>query len=247
MQAARAQGFTFLSRSNKDIMIDVFGRQETHELLETIEFDSARKRMSVITRDPEGNVQMFTKGADAMIFARLAEGQSSETCERHLHDFAVEGLHTLCLAYAELSDEWFEEWHRRYRMASADINNREEAMAGVADEIERDLTLLGATAIEDKLQDGVPETLRKLEQAGVKIWVLTWDKQETAINIGLSCGAIDEGIDVVLINENNLEDTGAQIDRELGRWSAMKSDKNLKRKFGLVIDGQTLHYALEAT
>lgn len=245
VQAARVQGFTFLSRSNKDVVIDVFGRQEVYELLETIEFDSTRKRMSVITRDSEGRVHIFTKGADAIIFARLAPDQSPFVTEQHLHDFAVEGLRTLCLAYALLDNDWFEDWHRRYRLASSEIHKREEAMAVVADEIERDLILLGATAIEDKLQDGVPDTLRKLEQAGVKIWVLTGDKQETAINIGLSCGAIDEGMDVVIINEDNLEDTAAQIDRALGRWSAMLSDPSMERKLGLVIDGQTLHYALE--
>lgn len=245
VQAARAQGYTFLSRSNRDVVIDVFGKQEVHELLETLEFDSTRKRMSVITRDPKKNVHIYTKGADAMIFARLAPDQSPVVTEQHLHDFAVEGLRTLCLAYARLDNEWFEEWHRRYRAASSEIHNREEAMAIVADEVERDLVLLGATAIEDKLQDGVPETLRQLEQAGVKIWVLTGDKQETAINIGLSCGAIDEGMDVVIINEDNLEDTAAQIDRALGRWSAMLSDPSIERKLGLVIDGQTLHYALE--
>lgn len=245
VQAAKAQGYTFLSRSNKDVVIDVFGRQEVHELLETLEFDSTRKRMSVITRDPEGHVHIYTKGADAIIFSRLAPHQSSIITEQHLHDFAVEGLRTLCLAYAPLDDDWFDDWHRRYRAANSVIQDREAAMAAVADEIERNLILLGATAIEDKLQDGVPETLRKLEQAGVKIWVLTGDKQETAINIGLSCGAIDEGMDVVIINEDNLEDTAAQIDRALGRWSAMRSDPAIERKLGLVIDGQTLHYAME--
>lgn len=249
VQAARAQGYTFLSRSNKDVVIDVFGQQEVHELLETIEFDSTRKRMSVITRDPHGTVHIYTKGADAIIFARLAPGQSFQTTEQHLHDFAVEGLRTLCLAHAVLDEDWFEDWHRRYRAASSELHNREESMAKVADEVERNLVLLGATAIEDKLQDGVPDTLRKLEKAGVKIWVLTGDKQETAINIGLSCGAIDDGMDVVIINEDNLEDAAAQIDRALGRWSAMRAmiDSSAGKKFGLVIDGQTLHYALAHT
>lgn len=245
VQAARVQGYTFLSRSNKDVIIDVFGKQEVHQLLETIEFDSTRKRMSVITRDPDGKLHIFTKGADAMIFNRLASDQSPLVTEQHLHDFAVEGLRTLCLAYAPLDDEWFHNWHRRYREASSKIHNREDALAAIAEEIETNLILLGATAIEDKLQDGVPETLRKLEQAGVKIWILTGDKQETAINIGLSCGAIDEGMDVVIINEDNLEDTAAQIDRALGRWSAMLASPGMEKKFGLVIDGQTLHYALE--
>ncbi|KAI0559466.1 Cation transport ATPase (P-type) [Gracilaria domingensis] len=248
VQAARAQGFTYLSRSNRDTVVDVFGRAETHTLLETIEFDSTRKRMSVITRDPQGQVRIYTKGADAIIFERLASGQQEayETTERHLHEFAVEGLRTLCLAYANLDDDWFEDWHHRYRIAASEMNDREGAMARVADEVERNLTLLGATAIEDKLQEGVPDTLRKLERAGVKVWVLTGDKQETAINIGLSCGAIDEGMDVVIINEDNLEDTAAQLDRALGRWGALvQSDRSMEKKLGMVIDGQTLHYALE--
>lgn len=248
VSAAREQGFTYISRSNRHTVIDVFGRQENHELLETIEFDSTRKRMSVISRDPDGKVRIYTKGADAIIFARLAPEQSADATEQHLHEFAVEGLRTLCLAYADLDDLWFEDWHRRYKRAASELTNREEAVAAVTDEIERGLTLIGATAIEDKLQEGVPETLKKLEQAGVKIWVLTGDKQETAINIGLSCGAIDEGMDVVIINEDNLEDTAAQIDRALGRWSAMRamrSETSAERKLGLVIDGQTLHYALE--
>ncbi|PXF43518.1 putative phospholipid-transporting ATPase 7 [Gracilariopsis chorda] len=248
VQAARAQGFTFLSRSNKDLVVEVFGKQETYQLLEVIEFDSTRKRMSVITRDPDGQVRIFTKGADAIIFDRLAPGQQEayESTELHLHEFAVEGLRTLCLAYADLDDDWFDEWRHRYRVAASELTNRDEAMAKVADEVETNLTLIGATAIEDKLQDGVPDTLQKLEQAGIKIWVLTGDKQETAINIGLSCGAIDEGMDVVIVNEDNLEDTAAQLDRALGRWGAMvQSDRSMEKKFGIVIDGQTLHYALE--
>lgn len=245
VNAARRQGYTYISRSNRDTVIDVFGKPESHILLETIEFDSTRKRMSIITRSPDGQVRIYTKGADAIIFARLAPGQSSEVTEQHLHEFAVEGLRTLCLAYANLSNDWFEDWHRRYRLANSEINDRETAVAAVVDEIECNLTLLGATAIEDKLQEGVPETLRRLEQAGVKVWVLTGDKQETAINIGLSCGAIDEGMDVVIINEDNVEDTAAQVDRALGRWSAMRTDPSIERKLGLVIDGQTLHYALE--
>lgn len=246
VNAARIQGFTYLSRSNRDTTVDVFGRTETHDLLETIEFDSTRKRMSVITRDPNGKARIYTKGADAIIFARLAPGQSSDVTEQHLHEFAVEGLRTLCLAYADLEEAWFEDWRRRYRHAASELTDREAKVAVVVDEIECNLTLLGATAIEDKLQEGVPETLKKLEQAGVKVWILTGDKQETAINIGLSCGAIDEGMDVVIINEDNLEDTAAQMDRALGRWSAMRTDPTMERKLGLVIDGQTLHYALEA-
>ena len=64
------------------------------------------------------------------------------------------------------------------------MENREDELDRVYNQIERDLVLLGATAIEDKLQDGVPRTIGNLRQSGIKIWVLTGDKQETAINIG---------------------------------------------------------------
>lgn len=245
VSAAKAHGYTFVARLSQSITIEVHGRVEHHQLLEIIEFDSTRKRMSVVAKDPDGKIRLYTKGADAVIFERLAPGQSSEATEQHLHDFAVEGLRTLCLAYADLDRDWFEDWHMRYKEASGSVVNREENLAILADELEHDLKLLGATAIEDKLQDGVPKTLRKLEKAGVKIWVLTGDKQETAINIGLSCGVIDDAMDVVIVNADNREDTSAQIDRAIGRWSALLQDSSMTRKLGVVCDGQTLHYALE--
>lgn len=242
--AARAHGYVFVSRSNRELVIQVNGELEEFELLEVLEFDSTRKRMSVIVRCPDGQIRLFCKGADSVIFERLAADQDPSTTAAHLHDFAVEGLRTLCLAYADLDDSWYRKWKTRYMKASSKLEGRDEAVAAIAEEVEKNLQLLGATAIEDKLQDGVPETLRMLEQASVKIWVLTGDKQETAINIGLSCGAIEDGMDVYIINEDNLEDTAAQIDCAIGRWNALLHDPGMERKLGLVIDGQTLHFAL---
>lgn len=74
------------------------------------------------------------------------------------------------------------------------MENREELLDAIYEEIETDMTLLGATAIEDKLQDGVPETIANLAAANIKIWVLTGDKQETAINIGYSCRLLTENM-----------------------------------------------------
>lgn len=243
--AARMHGFQFISRSNRELVIQVNGVLEEYELMEVLEFDSTRKRMSVIVRDPDGDIKVFTKGADSVIFERLAADQDPEATSQHLHDFAVEGLRTLCLAYAVLDESFYQKWKLRYMQASSQMENRDEAVAAVAEEVERGLILIGATAIEDKLQDGVPETLRMLEQASVKVWVLTGDKQETAINIGLSCGAIEDGMDVYIINEDNVEDTAAQIDCAIGRWKALLHDPGMEGKLGLVIDGQTLHYALQ--
>ena len=108
----------------------------------------------------------------------------------HLNKFAGEGLRTLCLAKKELDDKYYENWKERFHIASTSMENREEKVDAVYEEIEQNLKLIGATAIEDKLQDGVPQCIANLAAAGIKLWVLTGDKQETAINIGLHLNQI---------------------------------------------------------
>jgi phospholipid-translocating ATPase len=80
----------------------------------------------------------------------------------------------------------YELWSKCYHDATIAMEKREEQIEAVSNEIEQDLRLLGATAIEDKLQDGVPETIADLKRAGIKIWVATGDKLETAIGMLLS-------------------------------------------------------------
>lgn len=106
--------------------------------------------------------------------------------QAHLGTFASEGLRTLVLGMRVLTDDQCDSWLAKYVEASTSINNREEKLTAVAKEIETGLHVVGATAIEDKLQRGVPETIAKLEEAGIKLWVLTGDKRETAIEIGYS-------------------------------------------------------------
>ena len=96
----------------------------------------------------------------------------------------MDGLRTLVLAVRDLTEQEFTDWKAAHHLAAIAMENREDELDRVYNQIERDLVLLGATAIEDKLQDGVPRTIGNLRQSGIKIWVLTGDKQETAINIG---------------------------------------------------------------
>lgn len=100
----------------------------------------------------------------------------------------------------EIPEEEYRRWSVVFDKAAATINGRGEALDKAAEMIERDLFLLGATAVEDKLQEGVPETIYTLQQAGIKIWVLTGDRQETAINIGLSCRLISESMSLVSLH-----------------------------------------------
>lgn len=119
------------------------------------------------------------------------------TCSRCQQDYATEGLRTLAIAYRDIPESEYKQWVSIYDQAAATINGRGDALDKAAEIIEKDMFLLGATAIEDKLQEGVPDTIHTLQAAGIKVWVLTGDRQETAINIGMSCRLITESMNLV--------------------------------------------------
>ncbi|KAM8962280.1 LOW QUALITY PROTEIN: phospholipid-transporting ATPase IC [Pelodytes ibericus] len=186
--AARNFGFVFLSRTQSTITISELGNERTYEVLALLDFNSDRKRMSVIVREPEGKLKLYCKGADTVIYERLhSRNPIQKETQEALDIFANETLRTLCLCYKDISHEEYEIWNKKYMAASVAMSDRDEALDKVYEEIETGLLLLGATAIEDKLQDDVPHTISKLAKADIKIWVLTGDKKETAENIGFSC------------------------------------------------------------
>ncbi len=196
VQAAADVGFEFRGR-DRDVMLlrTPFAREPLRfRLLNILEFTSARKRMSVIVRqlgenDQPGNnpILLLCKGADNVIFERLAPGgeELKAVTEDQLDSFAREGLRTLTLAHRIIPEDEYDSWVERYRSALVSVDDRDSEIERVSDEAERQMLLLGATAIEDKLQDGVPEAIAGLKEAGIKIWVLTGDKLETAI--GMFC------------------------------------------------------------
>lgn len=210
--AARNFGFAFLSRTQNTVTISEMGIQKTYDVLAILDFNSDRKRMSVITRDPNGNIRLYCKGADTVIYERLhPNNPKRQDTQEALDIFANETLRTLCLCYKDISNEEFEAWNTKFMTASVAPRDRDEALDKVYEEIETNLILLGATAIEDKLQDGVPETIAKLAKADIKIWVLTGDKKETAENIGFSCELLTDetticyGEDVSALLQTRLE------------------------------------------
>lgn len=196
--------------------------------------------MSTVVRCPDGAIKLFTKGADTVIYERLVPGQGiSEDTLVHLEDYATEGLRTLCLASRNISEAEYQKWSAMYDSAAAQIHGRAEALEKVAEVIERDLILLGATAIEDKLQDGVPDTIHTLQQAGIKIWVLTGDRQETAINIGLSCRLISESMNLIIVNTASSQETSDLLSKRL---FAIKNQRNAGDVEDLaLIIGETVH------
>lgn len=254
---ARDMGFALTERTRNGVIINEQGTTHEYEVLQSLEFNSARKRMSVIVRMPgTGKIYLFCKGADNVIYSRLkpnCQHELRQATSDQLEVFAKEGLRTLCLAQKELSVEEYNDWAARHELASQALNNREEQMEMVADEIERDLYLIGGTAIEDRLQDGVPETIELLSRAGIKLWVLTGDKVETAINIGFSCNLLDPGMELIFLQfpTKTLDYAIKDIDDKLQKYFGLEyNEETMKkaredhsvpsREYAIILDGDSL-------
>uniref|UniRef100_A0A8C8FI72 Phospholipid-transporting ATPase n=1 Tax=Oncorhynchus tshawytscha TaxID=74940 RepID=A0A8C8FI72_ONCTS len=215
--AARNFGFVFRSRTPESITVVEMGELVTYELLAVLDFNNVRKRMSVIVRSPEGKLTLYCKGADTIIFERLNPSCSNltEVTTLHLNEFAGEGLRTLALAYKDIDPEYMEDWKLRHHVANTAMDEREEKLDALYEEIEKGLLLLGSTAVEDKLQDGVPQTIEQLSKADIKIWVLTGDKQETAENIGYSCNMLREEMNEVFIVSANTSEEAFALEKDM--------------------------------
>lgn len=258
--AARDCGFTVMGRQNDILIVNCQGEERRYLIMNTLEFNSTRKRMSAIIRMPEGNIVLFCKGADSIIYSRLAKGQQAElrsTTGQHLEMFAREGLRTLCIAKKDISEQDYQEWNKEHDLAAAAIVDREGKLEAMADLIEREMTLLGGTAIEDRLQDGVPDTIALLGDAGIKLWVLTGDKVETAINIGFSCNLLNNDMDLIVFNlkDGDFEAAETELDKHMAVFGITGSDDELiaARKnheppaptHAIVIDGDALRLMLD--
>ncbi|KAK2838557.1 hypothetical protein Q7C36_013371 [Tachysurus vachellii] len=242
VRAARNLGFVFSARTPDSVIIEALGQEEKYELLHVLEFTSARKRMSVIMRTPSGKIRLYCKGADTVIYDRLADNSRyKDITLKHLEQFATEGLRTLCFAVTDISESLYQQWQEVHHRACTSLQNRALKMEESYELIEMNLQLLGATAIEDKLQDRVPETIETLMKADIKIWILTGDKQETAINIGHSCKLLTKNMGLLVINEETLDGTRETLSHHC---SMLGDALHKENDFALIIDGKTLKYAL---
>jgi phospholipid-translocating ATPase len=181
--------------------------EKYYELLHVLDFDSVRKRMSVIVRDHQTNQYiLYCKGADVAILDRTVCNTNHLYIDC-LKSFSERGWRTLMLSYRVLNDEQFVYFDNLLEDAKNDILNREARLADIYDQVERNLYLIGVTAVEDKLQENVQDTLFALREAGIKIWVLTGDKLETAINISESCKHFSANMSkLVMANMNDPEE-----------------------------------------
>lgn len=207
VKAAADFGYIFCGRTTSNVTINVKGSPITIPILANLEFSSERKRSSVIIRHPETNeIVLYCKGADDLIYERLKQDSPyQEKTREDLKQFAADGLRTLCCAYRVLDENFFNDWIERYNDANCAITGRDEAVNIVANEVECDLTLVGATAIEDKLQIGVSDTIESLLRAKINIWVITGDKRETAINIGFACSLLTSEMKLIELDTDDTD------------------------------------------
>ncbi|XP_031966020.1 probable phospholipid-transporting ATPase VD isoform X1 [Corvus moneduloides] len=275
VHAARAYKCVLQSRTPDQVTVDFAGLGSlTFQLLHILPFDSLRKRMSVVVRHPVSNkVVVYTKGADSVMMDLLRtaskvhtnnseiEEKIKERTQQHLDDYARKGLRTLCIAKKVMSDAEYAEWLNHRFLAETSIDNREDLLLESAMRLETELTLLGATGIEDRLQEGVPDTIQALRKAGIKIWMLTGDKRETAVNIAYACKLL-EPEDKIFALKSRSRDACALVmskileeiqknapvkkinSEKLGNVSASPSTQAQGFNAGLVIDGRNLEHVL---
>lgn len=246
VKAARCLGYNFTDPA-PNVSVEIRNkagevRHVGYEILNINEFNSSRKRMSVVARTKDGRYILYCKGADNVMLPRTKDDGHTNILKRHIDQFAREGLRTLVLSKKELTEEEYKAWDRVYDEASTALENRDAKLEAAAEMIEVNMQLIGATAIEDKLQEGVPDAIHSLAVAGINVWVLTGDKEETAINIGYACQLLEERMHLLIINMSAFEEISKHLDKilALSRIKHMVNTNSSSREFALVIDGRSL-------
>jgi phospholipid-transporting ATPase len=241
-----------LERGTTSMVCEMVGERRQFDVLAVNAFNSDRKRMSIILRDTRTNRYiLMCKGADNIMLplCAMSDEQRSD-CEKSLLDLACLGLRTLCVARRILDNTFAENWLRQYNEASSALQNRAQRLAQVAEDLEVQMELLGITAIEDRLQDEVPEVIADLAKAGIVLWMLTGDKEETAINIGHSCNLLQPDTkEFFLTRINDKEEYNSQLLRvadevEQARLTRVVDLQNGESaaEIALVMDGPSFKY-----
>eukprot|EP01038_Epipyxis_sp_PR26KG_P007375 gene7375-10046_t len=257
--AAEYFGFAFQDRKDKFCILYNKAKDivEEIEILNTIEFTSKRKRMSVIIRDStDHQIKILTKGADSVMMERLKPGQDflvSQT-DKDMREFSIEGLRCLVIGVGIISESDYSRWNHEYNKARTDLAQIEKKKRGeknliedLENAIEMKLRVLGCTAIEDKLQDGVPDCIAELAKAGINIWVLTGDKEETAINIAVACNLVlpTQYMDHIVVNSSTAPNRIAMNELFLHEIEDLNQEGGTDFKpRALIIDGPALITAM---
>ena len=239
---SRSQNYILKNKSLDDkITLEIFGKEKAFELLNILEYTSERKRMSVIVKTEKNNYMVYAKGADSMIELLLRdEDKNSKILDKtreYLKLFSVNGLRTLMIAYKEISEEYYMKWSKRYLNTKTNVNHTEEDINKLYDEMETNFKLIGSTAIEDELQDNVDKIINDIMITGMRIWMLTGDKLDTAKNIAISCKLFKNDMKIMEIKEHATnEELKIELTKKLNDNVFLDNNINV----GLLIGGEEL-------
>lgn len=267
--AAKSLGIILVEKNSIFSIVDVLGRQIKLKIIVNMEFNNYRKRSSVICAIPKNNsvdidynkpilefiddcrIVLFTKGADSVMLNLVKKRSVDDNTIKYLKMYADDGLRSICFAKKELNKDEFLEWYKIYQQAEIDVENRYDRCTKLIDDLECDMRFQGVTGVEDKLQDGVADSIEYMTKAGIKTWMITGDNLEAAINIGLATNFIysnSEKIDLTSIRiENEVNQTGKNaaylykkvIDDYITSLS-LPNHNNIHRC--LLIDGGTVNF-----
>ncbi|KAJ8351245.1 hypothetical protein SKAU_G00227210 [Synaphobranchus kaupii] len=260
VKGAMKYGFTFLGLECKQMKI--LNRNnivEEYELLHVLNFDPVRRRMSVIVKSPKGETMLFCKGADSSIFPRV-KPEEVDRIRMHVERNATEGYRTLCVAYKQLSEAEYAVVEADLGKARLALQDREEKLMTIYNQVETDMSLIGATAVEDRLQEEAAETMEALQGAGMNVWVLTGDKMETAKSTCYACRLFQRGtelLELTVRTVRTLEDGGptheqrlhdllvdyhkrAVLDAPPVKAGVNRRWASAAQEYGFIIDGATL-------
>ncbi|KAF5950191.1 hypothetical protein HYC85_012184 [Camellia sinensis] len=245
VRAAAYLHMVFVNKSANTLEINFNGAMIQYEVLDTLEFTSDRKRMSVVVKDcKSGKMVLLSKGADEAILPYACTGKQTRTFADAVEQYSQLGLRTLCLAWHEIEEDEYREWSLLFKDANSSLVDREWKVAEVCQRLEHNFEILGVAAIEDRLQDGVPETIQMLRKAGINFWMLTGDQQNTAVQIALSCNFVypEPKGQLLLINGKTEDEVCRSIERVL---LTMRITNAEPKDVAFVIDGWALEIALK--
>jgi phospholipid-transporting ATPase len=207
VQAARVLGYKFVSNSSGYYVVNVDNENLEYRVLGINELTSERKRMSVLVEPMSDRARgpvLYCKGADSVMLSRCnMRSADFDSTLAHIEHFAVCGFRTLLLAKKELSPAKAEEFSKKFMTAKNALYDKNKRLEEIAEEIEQDLQIVGVTAIEDKVHEGVSETIGNLMRSGIKVCILTGDKCETALNIAFSTKLFNPNIALVNVKGKN--------------------------------------------
>uniref|UniRef100_A0A8C3BGT2 Phospholipid-transporting ATPase n=1 Tax=Cairina moschata TaxID=8855 RepID=A0A8C3BGT2_CAIMO len=195
VQWTESVGLTLVNRDLTSMQLKTPGGHIlTYYILQIFPFTSESKRMGIIVRDESsGDITFYMKGADVAMSTIV---QYNDWLEEECGNMAREGLRTLVVAKKSLTEEQYQDFESRYNQAKLSIHDRNLKVAAVVESLEREMELLCLTGVEDQLQADVRPTLEMLRNAGIKIWMLTGDKLETATCIAKSSHLVSRTQDI---------------------------------------------------